>query len=79
VFLILDKSNRSVNDSDRSNRVRGERRRLKSRQEPDIILLSLGRRKTVEDRILEVLKDYFVRRDDIAFAFLFGSSARGKI
>ena len=33
----------------------------------------------MEDRILEVLKDYFVRRDDVAFAFLFGSSAQGKI
>jgi len=28
---------------------------------------------------LELLKDYFEERKDIAFAFLFGSAARGKI
>lgn len=29
--------------------------------------------------MLELLKDYFEGRKDIAFAFLFGSAARGKI
>ena len=33
----------------------------------------------MEDRILRVMKKYFGQRDDIAFAFLFGSSAQGKI
>ncbi len=33
----------------------------------------------MEDRVLGVLRKYFGRRDDIAFAFLFGSLARGKI
>ena len=30
-------------------------------------------------KMLKVLKDYFEGRKDIAFAFLFGSAARGKI
>lgn len=33
----------------------------------------------MEDRILRVLKKYFRKRDDIAFAFLFGSSAQGRV
>ena len=33
----------------------------------------------MEDQILGVLKNYFDRREDVAFAFLFGSSTRGKI
>ena len=33
----------------------------------------------MEDQILGVLKNYFERREDVAFAFLFGSSTRGKI
>ena len=31
------------------------------------------------DRILGVLRKYFDQREDVAFAFLFGSSAQGKI
>jgi predicted nucleotidyltransferase len=30
-------------------------------------------------RIIELLKDYFDEREDIVFAFLFGSAARGKV
>ncbi len=30
-------------------------------------------------KILKILKDYFEGRKDIAFAFLFGSAARGKV
>jgi len=30
-------------------------------------------------KMLEILKDYFEERNDVAFAFLFGSAARGKI
>ena len=33
----------------------------------------------MENRILRDLKQYFSERDDIAFAFLFGSAAQGKI
>jgi len=33
----------------------------------------------VEDQILKVLKEYFIHREDVAFAFLFGSSARGRV
>jgi predicted nucleotidyltransferase len=29
--------------------------------------------------MLELLKDYFERRKDVAFAYLFGSAARGKV
>ncbi len=32
-----------------------------------------------EKQVLEILRKYFDQREDIAFAFLFGSSARGKI
>lgn len=32
---------------------------------------------TTEIRLIEILKEYFSKRDDIAFAFLFGSAARG--
>ncbi len=31
------------------------------------------------NRILEIMQKYFDQREDVAFAFLFGSSARGKI
>ena len=34
---------------------------------------------TVDDRMLEILRNYFNGRDDVAFAFLFGSSVRGKV
>src|SRR3990170_1656665 len=30
-------------------------------------------------KILDILKDYFEKRKDIAFAFLFGSAASGKV
>ena len=30
-------------------------------------------------KIIELLKDYFGEREDIVFAFLFGSAARGKV
>jgi predicted nucleotidyltransferase len=30
------------------------------------------------EKIMKLLKDYFEEREDIAFAFLFGSSARGR-
>ena len=30
-------------------------------------------------RLLEILKDYFHKREDIAFAFLFGSAVYGKV
>jgi predicted nucleotidyltransferase len=33
----------------------------------------------INERILEALKTYFEGRDDIAFAFLFGSAARGRV
>lgn len=33
----------------------------------------------INERILQALKTYFEGRDDIAFAFLFGSAARGKV
>jgi len=33
----------------------------------------------VDEVMLESLKKYFAQRHDIAFAFLFGSSARGKV
>lgn len=31
------------------------------------------------NKMLELLKSYFESRDDVVFAFLFGSGARGKI
>lgn len=33
----------------------------------------------MDTKILEVLREYFEKREDIAFVFLFGSAARGKI
>ena len=33
----------------------------------------------MEDQILEVLRKYLDQREDVAFAFLFGSSVQGKI
>ncbi len=33
----------------------------------------------IDGRVRESLKNYFEGRDDIAFAFLFGSAARGKV
>jgi predicted nucleotidyltransferase len=33
----------------------------------------------MDANLLGILEDYFSKRDDIAFAFLFGSAARGKI
>ena len=31
------------------------------------------------EKIMKLLKDYFAERDDIVFAFLFGSAAKGKV
>ena len=33
----------------------------------------------IDEKVLESLKTYFEGRDDIAFAFLFGSAARGRV
>jgi len=33
----------------------------------------------IDGKMLEKLKNYFEERDDIAFAFLFGSAARGRV
>ena len=33
----------------------------------------------IDRKLLESLKNYFEGRDDIAFAFLFGSAARGRV
>ncbi len=33
----------------------------------------------IDGKVLESLKNYFEGRDDISFAFLFGSAARGKV
>ena len=33
----------------------------------------------IDEKMLESLKTYFEGRDDIAFAFLFGSAARGRV
>ena len=33
----------------------------------------------MNNKLLQLLKDYFNQRDDIAFAFLFGSAAKGKV
>lgn len=33
----------------------------------------------MENNIIEFLRDYFAKREDVAFAFLFGSAASGKI
>jgi len=33
----------------------------------------------IDGKLLERLKNYFERRDDISFAFLFGSAARGRV
>lgn len=33
----------------------------------------------IDGKVLESLKTYFEGRDDIAFAFLFGSAARGRV
>ena len=54
---------------------------LKNRVEPDRILYNNEPEEmpAVENRILAIMRTYFDQRDDIAFAFLFGSSALGKI
>ncbi len=61
--------------------IRTIRNNLKSNVEPDRILCDdeLEEMPAVENRILEILRKYFDQRDDIAFAFLFGSSAQGRI
>jgi hypothetical protein len=33
----------------------------------------------IDKKLLQSLKNYFERRDDISFAFLFGSAARGRV
>lgn len=33
----------------------------------------------IDGKVLESLKTYFEERDDVAFAFLFGSAARGRV
>lgn len=33
----------------------------------------------MDDKILGLIKDYFVQRENVSFAFLFGSAARGRI
>ena len=37
------------------------------------------RQSDTDEKVLKALKDYFEGREDIAFAFLFGSAARGKV
>lgn len=41
--------------------------------------LGRGKEKGVTFKILDLLKDYFERREEVAFAFLFGSAVRGKV
>jgi len=33
----------------------------------------------MDNKLLELVKDYFNKRGDVAFAFLFGSAARRKV